>query len=105
MRILFDQCVPQPLRAYLTGHSVQTAKQLGWGRLKNGDLLKRAEQEGFDCLLTADQNLKYQQNLSARRIAIFVVKDTDWKKVKLRAVEIAAALASIQSGNYVEFDV
>ena len=105
MKILFDQCMPQPLRAYLKGHTIFTAKELGWGRLKNGELLSRAEQNSFDCLLTADQNLKYQQNLSARRLAIFVVKDTDWKKVKVRASDIAAAVSSVQPGSFTEFDL
>ena len=62
-----------------------------------------AEREGFDCLLTADQNLKYQQNLSGRKIAIFVVSDTNWKKVKQRAIEIVAAIARIQPGSSTEF--
>ncbi|MEI6232175.1 MAG: hypothetical protein WCO86_19755 [Planctomycetota bacterium] len=103
MKILFDQCVPHPLRPYLKDHDVFTSKILGWGRLKNGELLSRAEREGFDCLLTADQNLKYQQNLTGRKIAIFVVSDTDWKKVKQRAFDIVSALALVQPGSYTEF--
>ncbi len=105
MKILFDQCVPQPLRGYLKGHAVFTANELGWGRLRNGELLNRAERDGFDCLLTADQNLKYQQNLAQRKIAIFVVKETDWKKVKLRAADIAVSVSTVQPGTYNEFDV
>jgi hypothetical protein len=63
MRILFDQGTPFPLKTYLVNHDVQTAFELGWGRLRNGELLAAAE-ESFDVLVTTDQQLKYQQNLS-----------------------------------------
>ena len=70
MRILFDHSVPAPLRRYLTEHAVTEAIQLGWDRLSNGDLLTEAERAGFDVLLTADKNIRYQQNLTGRKIAI-----------------------------------
>lgn len=67
MNVLFDGCVPRPLRGFLVSHIVKTAPELGWGALKNGDLLRVAEEQ-FDLLLTADQNLRYQQNLNGRRL-------------------------------------
>ena len=82
MKILFDQCVPQPLRAFLKAHEVSTAKYMDWGSLKNGELLAQSDQAGFECLLTADQNLKYQQNLTHRKISIFVVNEIDWRRIK-----------------------
>ena len=69
MKILFDQGTPIPLRNSLPNHVVETAHEKGWGNLKNGDLLTRAEAEGFDAPITTDQNLRYQQNLSGWRIA------------------------------------
>ena len=62
MRILFDQGTPVPLREHLPGHSVETAYEMGWSALRNGELLANAEAE-FDLLITTDRNLRDQQNL------------------------------------------
>ena len=59
MRILFDQGTPVPLRNSLIGHAVQTAYELSWQELENGALIEAAESEGFDLLITTDQNLRY----------------------------------------------
>ena len=69
MKILFDQNVPAPLRQELPEHEVATAYEHGWHTLQNGELLVAAETDGFEVLLTADQNLRYQQNLIGRHIA------------------------------------
>ena len=61
MKILFDQGAPAPLRRYLVGHSVDTAYERGWSDLRNGDLLARAEMDGYELLITTDQNMRYQQ--------------------------------------------
>jgi hypothetical protein len=71
MKILFDQGTPVPLRRYLQGHDVTTAFELGWSSLSNGELLKRAEAL-FDLIITTDQKLRYQQNLSKRNLAVLV---------------------------------
>jgi hypothetical protein len=63
MLILFDQSTPVPIRTFLKGHKVQTAWQLGWDKLKNGELLKAAEDAGFDVFVTPDKNIRHQQNL------------------------------------------
>jgi len=68
MRILFDQGTPVPLRNALIGHKVLTVFELGWHHLGNGDLLNAAEDAGFEVLVTTDQRLKYQQNLSHRTV-------------------------------------
>jgi len=70
MRILFDHSTPAPLARFLTGHAVTKAKERGWDALTNGDLLAVVEEAGFDMLLTADKNMRYQQNLTGRRIAL-----------------------------------
>ena len=74
MRILFDNGIPNPIARSLTGHEVAFARQIGWHELENGDLLRQAEQAGYDLLLTSDKNIRYQQNLSGRKIAIVVRK-------------------------------
>ena len=74
MRILVDECLPKDLVGWLKGLNVKTVQQVGWAGVKNGELLRRAESE-FDVFLTADRNLRYQQNLKARRLAILVLLD------------------------------
>jgi len=76
MRILFDQGTPAPLRNALTPHIVETAYEKGWSNLSNGDLLNAAENNLFDLFVTTDQNLRYQQNLSGRKLAILVLPTT-----------------------------
>ena len=77
MKLLLDACVPRPLRKLLASHTVYTAQEMGWGRLKNGALLRQAEVQ-FNALISTDQNLKYQQNLVGRKLAIPVLPTNDW---------------------------
>ena len=73
MRILFDHGTPFPLRSSLSGHIITRTQDMGWDRLSNGELLTVAEQSGFEMLLTTDKNIRYQQNLAGRKIAIVVL--------------------------------
>lgn len=102
MRVLFDQGTPAPLRHLLFGHDVATAFELGWSTLKNGELLAAAENQGFEVLVTTDTNLKYQQNLTSRRIAIVVLGTTSWPRIKTAPELIASAVNASTSGSYVE---
>lgn len=102
MKILFDQGTPHPLRLHLFGHAVTTVYELGWNRLTNGNLILTAEQEGFDLLVATDQNLKYQQNLTRRKIAIVVLLTTSWPRLQKATRQIAATVAAISTGDYVE---
>jgi len=77
MKILFDQGTPAPLRKTLTAHSVSTAFERGWAEVENGDLLAAAEKE-FDAFVTTDKNLRYEQDLSGRQLAILVLPTTSW---------------------------
>ena len=103
MRILFDQGTPVPLRRWLAAHRVETAWQCGWAELSNGDLLSAAESAGFDLLVTTDQNLRYQQNLSARRIAILVLTVANWPTLEPHATEIALTVDAMQPGAFREW--
>src|SRR4051812_46578144 len=105
MKILFDQGTPLPLRNFLGRHAVFTLNYLGWSSLSNGQLLNKAESEGFHGLVATDKNLKYQHNLTARQIAIFVLSTTNWVKIKPRALEISAAIDQLILGSYTEFSV
>jgi len=104
VKILFDECMPQPLRRLLAEFEISTAQEMGWGRVKNGELLKRAEGV-FDVLLTADRQLKYQQNLKGRRLAILVLSTNRWPKVKAKVQEIISAIQSLSPGDYLELDL
>lgn len=69
MRVLFDNSTPRGLAAALSGHVVEEARLHGWDNLRNGELLDAAEAAGFDVFVTTDRNIRYQQNLSTRKIA------------------------------------
>jgi hypothetical protein len=71
MRVLFDQGTPVPLRGFLNYHTVTTVYEKGWSRTGNGDLLRLADQEMFEVLLTTDQNFKHQQNLTACELLLW----------------------------------
>jgi hypothetical protein len=105
VRLLFDQGTPAPLRAHLTNHEVSTVFELGWSALSNGELLTRAEAAGYVGLVTTDQNLKYQQNLPSRRIAIAVLLTTSWPRIELHAAAVAAELDNLVVGGYVEIAI
>lgn len=102
MKILFDQGVPVPLRFFLAPHMIETAFERHWSELKNGELLKSAEIAGDELLITTDRNLKYQQNLAGRKLAILVLLSTSWPRIQLKLDEIKTAIAKITPGDYVE---
>lgn len=101
MRVVFDICVPRPLRKHLPGHEVRTAQEMGWDTLQNGDLISAAEPL-FDVLITSDQNLKYQQNLSARKLAIVVLPTNYLPDVLRVAPKVAQVLTEICAGDFIE---
>jgi hypothetical protein len=105
MFILFDHSTPAPLASYLTEHSVTKAKDRGWDRLSNGDLLSEAEKAGYDLLLTADNNMRYQQNLTDRKIALVVLSTPQWPRVQLHIDKITAVINSVKPGGYAEVDI
>ena len=105
MKILFDEGVPQQLRRLLARDDITLVEEKGWKGIKNGRLLQLAEENGFDVLITADQNLKYQQNLKGRRLAIVVLPYNRRKWMPLLVPAIAAALSEISAGIYVEISL
>jgi hypothetical protein len=104
VRVLFDQGTPAPLRGHLK-HDVETVLDLGWSTLSNGELLARAEAAGFDVLVTTDQNLKYQQNLPQRRVAIAVLTKASWPRIERDLVNVCAAIDALAPGKYVEIAI
>jgi len=105
VKVLFDQGTPVPLRQALTRHVIATAFEQGLRQLANGDLLAAAEAAGFDLIVTTDQNLRYQQNLSGRRLAILVLSTTNWRRIRPHAGLVADAVNALSSGQYVELSI
>jgi hypothetical protein len=106
MRILLDECVPRPLKRELSGHDVHTVVEMGWSGKKNGELLALMAPENFEVFLTVDQNLSYQQNLLAMKIAVIVMIAPTNKLVDLLPLmpSVHTALTTIQPGDLVEID-
>ncbi len=106
MLVLFDHGTPKGLIRALPGHTVHTAQAKGWDTLSNGALLKAAEGASVDVLLTTDRRIRYQQNLSARRIAMVVLTgSTKWSRVRQHTDRIAAAVAAATPGSYAEVEI
>jgi len=105
LKILFDHGTPAPLRRDLHGHTVDTAKEKGWDRLGNGELLDVAESEGYELLLTTDQSMRYQQNLADRRLSVVVLLSTTWPYSSEGTEAIRAAIDGIRSGEVREVHI
>ena len=105
MELLFDQGAPAPLRKALADHEVVTAHENGWSQLQNGDLISAAEESGFEVFVTTDKNLKYQQNLTGRSIAIVVLLTTSWPRIQPHLPTVVAAISQAQRGSYREVSV
>ena len=101
-RVLFDEDVPRPLRRDLPGFDIQTVVEAGWSGVKNGELLRRAD-ELFDVFLTADRNLAFQQDLSKVRLGVVVLSIGSTKLDDLRLVteRITAALTEVRPGQLI----
>ena len=103
MLILFDHGTPRGVARALPNHKITTARRKGWDRLTNGALLAAAEAEGVDLILTTDRNIRFQQNLSGRRIAILVLTGTTkWSRVRTQLDRIATQVNTMLPGSYCE---
>jgi hypothetical protein len=103
MNILFDHGTPAPLRRQLAGHEISTAYEMGWAKLNNGDLLAAAE-KSFEAFITTDQNLRYQQNLASRRLAILVLPTTSWPAIQKHTAKVAASVNALKPDDFIELD-
>ncbi len=87
------------------GHTVTECRERGWDALSNGELLAAAESAGFEVLLTTDKNVRYQQNLAGRRIAIVVLGKGRWRLIRPLLAEVANAVNSAKPGGYTEVEI
>jgi uncharacterized protein DUF5615 len=102
VKILFDQNVPRNPARHLVGHQVTRSAELGWEELKNGALLKMAEENGFDLMITADRNLAYRQNLKDRKLAILVLPTGNRPILEPQYPAIVAAAESLMPGGFLD---
>ena len=105
MQVLFDNGVPRGVASVLKEHVVEEARDRGWDRLTNGDLLRAAEAAGFEILVTTDRNVRHQQNLSKRVIAIVALSKSSWPLIRRKLPEIVAAVAAATSGSFTEVEI
>jgi hypothetical protein len=101
-KVLFDVNVPRSASRFLAGHTVAFAAHLGWRELNNGDLLSAAESDGFDVMVTADTNLRHQQNLVGRRIALVVLSTNAWPVIRDDPDPVVRAIDAATPGSYQE---
>jgi len=105
MLILFDHSTPAPLRYALKGHVVVEAVERGWERLVNGELLEAAEAAGFEVFVTADKNIRHQQNLAGRPITMIVLGNAQWPVLRRYVERVVAAVDAAVPGSYVEVGI
>jgi len=104
MKVLFDQGVPVPLRESLISFEVSTCFEMSWSTLSNGELIAEAEKQ-FDAFVSTDKNLRYQQDFSDRKIAIFVLPTDRWPKLKPHSQKIREAISSMTANAYIEWQL
>lgn len=104
MRILLDENVPHPLMRYLSGQEVATVQSCGWRGILNGELLRIAE-TSFDVFILADKNMRYQQKMDGRQIAIIELPTNRWPLLQPLAPRITEAVQNAQAGEYLIVDL
>lgn len=105
MRVLFDQATPVPIREFLIDHTVRTAAQERWDTLKNGDLLTAAEDSGFEVFVTTDKNIRHQQNMAGRTIAVVVIGVQQWPALQPHVALVVAAVNAATPGSVTDVDI
>jgi hypothetical protein len=106
MLVLFDNGTPRTLARYLIElHTVTEARARGWGELENGELLSQAEAAGFEVMVTTDKNLRYQQNLATRKIAIVVLGNGRWTLIEPHMAQVVAAVNAATPGSFTEVEI
>jgi hypothetical protein len=97
-QVLLDQNVPVGVRRILAAHDVRTVYQMGWAGLLNGDLLDQAVKTGIEIFVTCDQNIPFQQNLTARPIAVVVLATNRWSVIQAEPSAVEDAVTNANPG-------
>ena len=101
MKIIIDECVPHIVKKRLPERQIKTVQDMNWAGLKNGELLKLVEKE-FDVFITSDKNLRYQQNLQERAIAILLLPSNQVPIIENLLPQIDDALENIEPNDFIE---
>ena len=101
MKIIIDECVPHIVKKRLPNRQIKTVQEMGWAGVKNGELLKLVEDE-FDVFVTSDKNLRYQQNLRNRSIAVLLLPSNQLPIIRILLPQIDETLKTIQIGDFIE---
>ncbi|HKC64888.1 MAG TPA: DUF5615 family PIN-like protein [Pyrinomonadaceae bacterium] len=104
MKVLLDECTPRVVKKRLPTHNISTVQEMGWAGVKNGELLSRAETQ-FEVFVTTDKNLRYQQNLSQRKLAFILLPSNQVPIVEAIIPLVDTALATIKIGDFVEIQM
>ncbi len=108
MRLLIDECLPNRVKFLFVeaGHDCQTVREAGFSGKENGELLAVADKK-FDVLLTIDKNIRHQQNLAGKKIAVLIIRSisSDLEDIRLHIPDALAALRTIQPGQFVEVGI
>ncbi len=104
MKVLLDENLPHRLRTNLGNHELFTVSYMGWSGLKNGELLSKADENGIEVLVTGDQTLNYEQNLSRRHLSIVALSSIDWHILKNNLSMIVAAIDRAVPGSFQALD-
>lgn len=99
-RLLLDHNLPRPMARMLDQFNVRTTADEGWATLVNGKLLEAAEREGFDVFLSGDQNLRHQQRVTGRTLAIVVLSSNAWPVIQQSPAPIIQAVVNAMPGSY-----
>ena len=105
MRVLLDTGAPRAIASALLGHTVAESRSLGWDELKNGELLDAAESAGFEVFVTTDKNIRYQQNLSKRRISLVVLGKGRWRLIRPMLSQVVAVVNAATPGSFMEVGI
>lgn len=100
MKVLLDENLDHALRKLLGQHEVVTVTYMGWTGLKNGELLRTAEDNGIEVLVTGDRTINYEQNLTGRRVAIVALSAIQLPILKKNLPQIIAAIDNAAPGSF-----
>ncbi len=104
MKVLLDENLPHRLRNHLGNHEVFTVRYQGLAGLKNGELLRTAESDGFEVFLTGDQTMSYEENLAGRQIAVVALSAIEWHVIRHGLLTVQAAIDAATPGSYQAID-
>lgn len=101
MKVIIDECVPHIVKKRLPDRGIKTVQEMGWSGIKNGELLKLVERQ-FDLFITSDKNLRYQQNLAGRQLAIVLLPSNQVPVLVSLLSEIDEAIGNADPGEFRE---